>query len=178
VGCAVAVCGLLICTGMMDENLRALADINDNISLDLRTVANFLANDDEWPNPYLHINIDSQFHDSDSFIKKFRNQKNPIFISLNVQCLLSKHSSLPNFLTNLLDIGVPPICAVAIQEVWQLHFPELVNIPGFKYEYKSGSVGRGGGVGFYINENLSYNVIQPVPFVDSQFEYICVDVNI
>jgi hypothetical protein len=161
----------------MDDNLRVLSDINANISLDLRTIANFLTNDDDWPNPYLHINLDSYFHDTESFVHKFKNQKNPLFLSINVQSLLSKHSSLSNFLTNLLENNVP-ISVVAIQEVWQLHFPELVNVPGFKFVHIPRTAGRGGGVGFYINANLSYNVIQPVPFVNSQFEYICIDVMI
>jgi hypothetical protein len=36
----------------------------------------------------------------------------------------------------------------------------------------------GGGVGFYLREELSCNIINPIPFVDSQFEYIAIETTI
>jgi hypothetical protein len=113
VGCAVAVHFMSVL--MMYDNDLALADINANNLFDLRTTANFLFEDDDWPNPYLNINFDSQFYDIDTFTNSFLNYSNPIFISLNVKSLLSKHESLSEFLSTMLNKGIP-VCAVAVQE--------------------------------------------------------------
>jgi hypothetical protein len=129
---------------MMYDNNSALADINANNLFDLTTSANFLFEDDDWSNPYLNINFDSQFYDIDTFTNSFLNYSNPIFISLNVQSLLSKHESLNEFLSTMLNKGIP-VCAVAVQEVWQIHVPESVNIPGFKFVCTLRTAGRGGG---------------------------------
>jgi hypothetical protein len=51
-------------------------------------------------------------------------------------------------------------------------YPELVNISGFRFVHHSRSTGRGGGVGFYIKDELPCHVKNVCPYVDSQFEKI------
>jgi hypothetical protein len=131
----------------MNNTGNSLADINSNPLFDLKSVANYLFehNDDEdWPNPYSFINIDSRFYDPPSFTNKFKNNNNPIFISLNVQSLMSKHSALMDFINGLLRDNIA-ICIIAVQEIWSIPYPDLVKIPGFKFVFKTRSDGRGGG---------------------------------
>jgi Reverse transcriptase (RNA-dependent DNA polymerase) len=68
-----------------------------------------------------------------------------------------------------------PIYIIAVQEIWSIQYAELVDIPGFRFIFKTRSQGRGGGVGFYIKDNLQFTEFSPVPFIDSQFEYIAIE---
>jgi hypothetical protein len=163
----------------MNDIGNPLADINSNPLFDLKSVANYLfeQDDDDWPNPYLHVNIDSCFHDIPTFISKFKNNNNPIFISLNVQSLLSKHAALSDFISGLLNENIS-IFVIAVQEIWSIPYPELIKITGYRFVCKTRGDGRGGGVGFYLRDDLSYNIISPIPFIDSQFEYIALETTL
>jgi hypothetical protein len=49
---------------------------------------------------------------------------------------------------------------IAIQECWKIDYPELMQIPGYHpFIFKQRSGMRGGGVGFYIKDNISFEVI-------------------
>ena len=39
---------------------------------------------------------------------------------------------------------------IAVQETWNVPYPELVNINGFKLFIKTRSNNRGGGIAFYV----------------------------
>jgi Reverse transcriptase (RNA-dependent DNA polymerase) len=158
----------------MNDFGRSLADFNSQVNFDLKKISSFLFEDDDWPNPYLEIKLESLFHDPASFINKFQGSNCPIFISINIQSLLSKHQSLLEFVTQLVQFNVP-VVAIALQEIWQIRYPEAVNIPGFKFVYKCRSSGRGGGVGFYLKETLSHKIVNTTEFVDSQFEHITIE---
>jgi Reverse transcriptase (RNA-dependent DNA polymerase) len=153
---------------------RSLTDLNAEPNFDLKMSSASLFEDDDWPNPYLEIKLNSEFFDSSSFIQKFKGCNFPLFISINVQSLMSKHSALSEFIVNLIQNDIP-ICAIALQEIWSLHYPELISIPGFKFIHRPRSVGRGGGVGFYIAENLSFKEMDTVDFIDSQFEHLTIE---
>jgi hypothetical protein len=66
-----------------------------------------------------------------------------------------------------------------LQEVWDIRFPELFNIPGFKpliYIKKTHGM-RGGGVGFYIYENLNAQIIENLsPFENMIIEALAIQV--
>ncbi len=63
-----------------------------------------------------------------------------------------------------------------MQEIWEVKYKELVIIPGFKpIVCKTRTDMRGGGVGFYIRENLCCNVIEDLsPFTSKIFESITI----
>jgi hypothetical protein len=128
----------------MNDLGRSLTDFNNKDNFDLKKTSSFLFEDDDWPNPYLEIKLESLFHDPASFINNFQGSNCPIFISINIQSLLSKHQSLSEFITRLVQHNVP-IIAIALQEIWQVQYPESVNIPGFTFIYKCRNSGRGGG---------------------------------
>jgi hypothetical protein len=52
------------------------------------------------------------------------------------------------------------IVAIVLQETWNIPYPELLNINGFKpLIFKNRRGMRGGGVGFYIKNNLNAYVL-------------------
>jgi hypothetical protein len=69
--------------------------------------------------------------------------------------------------------------AIAVQEIWEVRYPDLVNIPGFKpliFKQRLGM--RGGGVGFFIRENLNAKVIEELsPFENKIFESITIQLT-
>jgi Reverse transcriptase (RNA-dependent DNA polymerase) len=159
---------------VMNDTGRSLTELNCNVNFDLKLSSNFLFEDDNWPNPYLEVKLNSLFYDPQSFIHKFRHSKCPIFISINIQSLVSKHSALSEFISCLIQHEIP-IIAIALQETWYVQYPDVVNIPGFKFIYRPRNTGRGGGVGFYLKEELSYKILNTVDFVDSQFEHLTIE---
>jgi exonuclease III len=68
------------------------------------------------------------------------------------------------------------IDAIAIQETWEIRYPELINIPGFQtFVFKNRANMRGGGVGFYIRNGLKYSVLEDLsPFEDKIFESLTI----
>jgi exonuclease III len=125
----------------------------------------------------LQLKINSNFYDTDAIITKFGNSNELLFISLNIQSLQSKYDSLKEFVSNLVNKNVN-IAVIALQEVWSISHPDLFNIDGFKFVYKSREKGQGGGVGFYIKNELQFTIRDFIPFIDSQFESLVLETSI
>jgi hypothetical protein len=51
----------------MNSKCMSLASLNNNLNYDLKYAADFVFENDDWPNPYIDIN--SLFYDSDSFVE-------------------------------------------------------------------------------------------------------------
>jgi hypothetical protein len=136
-----------------------------------------LFENDDWPNPYTSVNINSSFYDTDTLIQKFSNYLHPLFISINVQSLMSKHEKLKEFALNLISRNVP-LYVIAVQEIWSIHVKELVDIPGFNFMYKTRQDGRGGGEGFYVKEDILFRECNLYQYIDSQFENLIIYVTI
>jgi Reverse transcriptase (RNA-dependent DNA polymerase) len=161
----------------MNFECMSLASLNSNPNYDFKNAAEFVFENDDWPNPYSYIDINSMFYDSDSFVEAFAGHPHPVFLTLNVQSLMSKHDKLKNFIMTLNQRNVY-IAVIALQEIWSVPYAELVNIPGYKFVHRSRGTGRGGGVGFYIKDNLNCNILDLCPSVDSQFENIIIETTI
>jgi hypothetical protein len=161
----------------MNDNANLLTNLNNNNLYDLRHTVPMLFENDKWPNPYLHVNIDSKFYDCDMLKNSFTNYQHPIFMSINIQSLMSKHENLKNYVLDLVQNNVP-IYVIALQEIWNLQCTDLVSIPGFRFVYQPRRVGRGGGVGFYIREEVQFREMNVCEFVDSQFENIVIEATI
>jgi hypothetical protein len=149
--------------------------LNNNPNLDFVSTNDVVLTDD-FINPYKDANISSQFYDNMTFISKFKNSPFPIFLNLNVQSLISKHTTLKNFVLNLINnhVNLKIIC---LQEIWSIPFPDLVNIPGFTFIYKQRTKFRGGGVGFYIKNDIKYKILPDLsPFIDKIFESITIEI--
>jgi Reverse transcriptase (RNA-dependent DNA polymerase) len=136
-------------------------------------------NADPDDNLYNNLDIESNFYDVDSFICKFKNCKNPVFLGLNVQSLNAKHSKLIE-LTELLSNNNVQIDVIALQETWNIKYPALLNLPGFqKIIFKNRNVGKGGGVGFYLKNGLNFKIIEPPfrSFVNKIFESLTLEIT-
>ena len=118
------------------------------------------------------------FRSIPSFTSSFRNSKNMIIGSINIQSLTSKHSSLNSFLSSTTNFGVP-IQVLALQEIWQLPHEEEISFPNFNLFHKLRSSNRGGGVGFLVSANLSCKIIEDLStFIPFSFESITIEISL
>jgi hypothetical protein len=125
--------------------------------------------------PYFGINICSSFFD----IQSLKAAKyGPLFLSINIQSLMSKHEQLVMEIQEILDNGIQ-IDALCIQEIWDIRYPELVDIPGFKpIIFKKRRNMRGGGVGIFIRNELNGTIIENLsPFENKIFESITIQLT-
>jgi hypothetical protein len=101
-----------------------------------------------------------------------------VFLSINIQSLYSKHEKLVQFLDELNSSNIT-VDAIAVQEIWDVRYPDLVNIPGFKpLIFKARRNMRGGGVGFYIRNELEGQIIENLsPFVQKIFESVTIQLS-
>jgi hypothetical protein len=99
-------------------------------------------------------------------------------LSINIQRLLSKHEQLLQFIQELEKSNIT-VEVIAVQEIWDAQYADLVNLPGFKpLIYKKRKNMRGGGVGFYIRNYLNYTVIEHLsPFENKIFESITIELS-
>jgi hypothetical protein len=91
---------------------------------------------------------------------------------------MSKFDLFKDFVNTILSKGYN-IYAIAIQEIWDIPQPSLVEIPGFKFIYKCRISTRGGGVGFYIKNNISHKILNNLSyFEENSFECLTVEIRV
>jgi hypothetical protein len=147
--------------------------LNARNDLDLLEHYNRVYRDNDLnDDPYFGLNVNCKFYDVTSLSAAI---SEPIFLSINIQSLLSKHDQLVQFINELSNSHIT-VDAIAIQELWDIRYPELVSIPGFKpLIFKKRRNMRGGGVGFFIRENLIGQIVEELsPFVNKIFESITI----
>ena len=103
------------------------------------------------------------------------NVKSGIFLSINVQSLMSKHAQLASEIAEMEQNNLC-IDAIAIQETWDVRYPELLPIQGFnKLLFKKRRNMRGGGVGFYVRNGITAEIIEPLsPFENKIIEALTI----
>ncbi len=124
-----------------------LAALNDAAYLDFRTAYNHVYQDvnDITNDPYSELIIDSKYYDIYSLPTILHDNVSPIFLSINIQSLMSKYDELRSFIVELSGKKIV-IDVIAVQEVWEVRQPEILPIPGFQtVVYKTRSNMRGGG---------------------------------
>jgi exonuclease III len=87
-----------------------------------------------------------------------------------VQSLISKYFNLKTLILELVanHVNIKVIC---LQEVWQVPFPDLVSIPGFSFINKQHKNNKGGGVGFYIKNDINYKILSNMSLIiEMKFE--------
>jgi len=153
--------------------------LNNNINFDLSPVLdNFFLNSDDLPSPYVNVNISSLFYELPNIISKFKNTPNPIFLNINIQSLHSKYQPLKSFILELTNNKVP-VYAVALQEIWNVQYLEDLKIPGFDLFINQRKKYRGGGVGFYVKENLECKIVKNLTLMTEKiFESITIEIKI
>lgn len=69
---------------------------------------------------------------------------------------------------------------IGLSETWlkdNLYLLEHVNIPGYNFEYKNRDNRRGGGVGFYLKEGISYKVRNDIRKLDESIENLWLEIK-
>ena len=91
---------------------------------------------------------------------------------------MSKHLKLKDFLSELSSKKIP-LDILALQETWNIPYPHLIHIPGYNFIHRQRDKIKGGGVGFYIQENMSYSIVENLsPFIPKLFECLSIEVTI
>jgi hypothetical protein len=159
---------------------RELTNLNNNNNLDFISSLHNLPNADPDTCIYSNIDICSSFHDVDSFIGQFKNNELPLFLNLNIQSINAKFDKLKDLMCRLSDNDVT-VDVIALQEVWQVKYLNLIDLPGYqKLIFKSRSMGRGGGVGFYVRDGIiAKTVTTPFnSFTNKIFESLTIEITI
>ncbi len=134
----------------------ALLDLNSNPNLDFLLSHQAYLTADENINPFDNLAINSIYYDATSFISAFRNNFLPIIININIQSLSRKIENLKQLIASFLKHNIT-IPVIALQEIWQIPYPETVSIQGYNFVFKQRSAGRGGGgVWVSFSCNLSH----------------------
>jgi exonuclease III len=92
-------------------------------------------------------------------------------LSINIQSLQSKFEQLKSEIDECMSKNIS-IDVIALQEIWDVSHPELFVIPGYKPLICKKRRGmRGGGVGFFVKDHLSVQIIEEIsPFENKIIE--------
>ena len=142
----------------MDDDIY-LGDLNSKNDLDNNLFLNqFIIDDENDLNIFNGILLCSKYFNLKSFSAKCKSENKPVVISLNIQSLQSKFNDLVAFISNLNSKNIF-IDVIALQEKWAVPYPEAVSIPGYqKIVLNCREISRGGGVGFYVRNNIEFEV--------------------
>ena len=119
---------------------------------DLAINLNNYLGDDPTYNPYLSAEYGS-YADISSLATQYNSLDSPLFLSLNVQSLNSKFNALKDLINHLI-MNNSNIAVIAIQEVWNVPYPDLLKINGFQLFLKQRQTGRGGGWDFTFEKDV------------------------
>ena len=139
-----------------DNDLKIL---NENNDLDFLFKFNSLLIEEDEDSPYANVQINGNFHDFNSFTNDPTIRNSPVYLNINVQSLNSKHANLNLLVRDIISKGIN-IEIIALQEIWSIEQPQLLCIEGFNLVYKQRVGMRGGGVGFYIKNCISYVIVE------------------
>jgi hypothetical protein len=129
-------------------------------------------------NPYIDNKTNTEYYELFNPLTCVTDQNNTVLLSLNIRSLMSNHEELSKMIQNLTKAGAN-IGAIALQEVWSVPHPDVVNLPGYNLILKTRSNGRGGGIGFYLKSSYKYKVLSDLsPFYENEFECLTIETSI
>jgi hypothetical protein len=160
------------------QNNMDIVTLNLMADLDFFSLYNQLYRDlDINDDPYYGLNIPSGFHDPVTLYNMCSNYKSSVFLSINIQSLLSKHEQLVLEIAELEQKNIV-VDVIALQETWDIKYPELVVLDGFNpviFKRRRGM--RGGGVGFYIKKGIHAEIVEEMsPFENKIIEALTVKI--
>jgi hypothetical protein len=142
----------------------------------LENLIQFYGNDND-ANLYLNESV-SKYYDFLEMCKDRSFKGNPIFLSINIQSLNSKLHELKSFLAELENNKIN-IIAIALQEIWQIQHTDLVQIPNFNFINLQRNNQRGGGVGFYLSNKVTFKKLENLSCMhDKVFECLTVEIDL
>lgn len=149
-------------------------DLNNLQELDLFSQNEYLRPVKDY---FDESNLDCKYISEESFCRKFRNESEFLCISMNLQSLSAKFTSLTNFLDVLKKNDIFPDI-LCIQEVWYFN-PNLHQINGYNCLYELRDGNRGGGVLIYYKNIYTATLLNDVSiFKQSIIESIAVKIDI
>ena len=92
---------------------------------------------------------------------------------LNTQSMTSTFDEF-QFMVNKLKLDI-----ITLSETWlknDKHLLEYVNLPGYKFSYRNRDEKRGGGVGVYIKDCITYKIRNDIISIDGSLEHQWVEV--
>ena len=154
-----------------------IEELKNNPNLDFLSKHN--DSDETEASPYYNIDVACPYLDENEFLEKHGKNKDVSLLSLNVQSLNAKFSSLREFIDHFkcknfnFDI-------MALQEIYQIEDPSLFNIPGYaQLVYKDRKNGHGGGVGYYVNSKLKFSVRDDLSiFIEGICECLFIEIEL
>jgi hypothetical protein len=155
----------------------SLDELNALNLYDLKQPLELLFGNDDDENVLTDSIKNSLFYNSDDFIS-LNDHNNVVMLSINVCSLMSKYASLAKYINTLLKEKVN-VKIIAIQETWNVPYPELVNIKNFNLVSNQRKNSRGGGVAFYIKNDINYKIVNNLTLMQEKlFESLTVEANI
>ena len=156
--------------GGWGEGLPPVAEMNDNAQLDTLNnrpdleckefLNQFIIDEENEFNIFNNIQLNSNYFNINTFAAKYRSENKPLILSLNIQSLQSKFNELVAFISCLSSKQIY-IDVIALQEIWAVPYPDSVSIPGYQNLVTNCRQNhRGGGVGFYIRDNIEFEVLK------------------
>lgn len=163
----------------MDPEVNIVNSLNNRPELDFVSKFNTFINEQESEidSPYDNINLNCKYYDEFLFQSTFKNTKHSIILNANLQSIHAKFDKFREFIDVLKSDNIN-IEIIGIQEVWDVKNLNLLHIDGFhNLVYRTRKNGRGGGVGFYVREDLNFKVIDEFSiFLERVFESLCIEV--
>jgi hypothetical protein len=128
--------------------MNNLTEINNRLDLSFFENYNQVYGDNEVnDDPYFGIDITCNYYD---VLSLSTIPAGPLFLSINIQSLQSKFEQLVQMISDLESSKII-IEVIAIQEIWDVRYPELLTIPGYKQLlFKKRRNMRGGGLVFIL----------------------------
>ena len=163
--------------GAMLHDDISLSTLNNTAKYDINDELKLFFGDNNDENIFLSDTLNHKYYDPQNFIYNFKH-KECIFLSINVCSLMSKHNDLSLFITQLIKNNVN-VNVIALQEIWNLPYPELVNIPGFEFIHSMRKNSQGGGVAFYIKQGIPFKIVKNLSiFIEREFECLTIEATI
>lgn len=166
--------------GYCAENINILGPldpINQNDSFDLSPTLKLFFDHEDENNPLIDVLQHHKYYDTYTFLNTFKHQ-NSIFLGINVYSLMSKHENLSNFIYNMIKNDVK-IKVIAVQETWNIPYNDLVNINGFNFVSKTRTTSRGGGIAFYVKNDIPFKMLNNhTSMQEKTFECLTIEINL
>jgi hypothetical protein len=132
---------------LMAPNIAPLESLNNNDRFDLHEPLTLTLSNNAESNHYIDNPISTTYHDLETLPNFMSGTNKCVFASLNIHSLMSNFNHFSSIINNLTLSNVN-IAIIALQEVWSVPYPNLVQIPGFKLILNTRTKARGGGVGY------------------------------
>ena len=137
-----------------------------------------LTNNNLNASPYNETNISCFYADFEQLIS-LTETNDFLVATLNIQSLHAKYFELVEWIENLNKINHCPDI-ICLQEIWQIDDPSLFPLDGYHpLIFQTRSAARGGGVGIYINNLLTFKFLPNFSvFHERLFETVFAEVTI